>query len=263
MIALLSPAKSLNLAPPRQPLETTLPALLADTELLVERCRALSEAELAALMRISPKLARLNRDRFHAFHLPFRPDNATPAALAFDGAVYRGLDARSLEAETLAWGQDRIAILSGLYGLLRPLDLIQPYRLEMGTRLENPRGRDLYAFWGDRIARRIAETAAGHADPTVVNLASAEYFKAVRQEALGLPVVTCVFEEYREGPEDGRVIAVHAKRARGLMARFLLEGRLERAEQLQGFTAEGYRFRPERSREDRWVFSRPQPPRKG
>lgn len=259
MLALLSPAKSLDLSPPVA-VEATLPALMAETEALMATTRRLSPGEIQRLMRVSNTLARLTFERFHGFVLPLDRANGTPAALTFDGAVYRGLGARSLSAEDLAWGQDHLGILSGLYGLLRPLDLIQPYRLEMGTRLTTRRGADLYAFWGERITARINERVAGHADPTVVNLASAEYFKAVRPKGLAGGVVHCIFEEWEGSPDQGRVVAVYAKRARGLMARYMVEQRIDRAEGLKGFVAEGYGFQPDRSTGARWVFSRQRPP---
>jgi len=259
MLALLSPAKSLDLSPPPAGIEASEPALLPESVRLAKVARRLTEAEVGRLMEISPKLAALTCGRFRAFRTPFDATNAWPAALVFDGAVYRGLDARTLPPAALTWAQDRLGILSGLYGLLRPLDLIQPYRLEMGTRLANPRGADLYAFWGGTIAEQIDATVAGHTDPTVVNLASAEYFKAVGVKRLRAPLVTCIFEEWRESPADGRVLAVYAKRARGLMARHLIEGRVERVEGLKEFTTEGYRYHPDRSTDDRWVFARKQP----
>lgn len=260
MLALLSPAKSLDLTPPPVAVEATQPVLLEESARLVAVARRLSATEIGALMKVSPTLAERTRDRFHAFVLPFDGINALPAALTFDGAVYRGLAARELGADDLAWAQERLGILSGLYGLLRPLDLIQPYRLEMGTRLKTQRGANLYGFWGDRITRRIREVVAGHDDPTVVNLASVEYFKAVRPKGLHGSVVACVFEEWQEGPEDGRVVAVYAKRARGLMARYLIDARIDRAEGLKEFDAEGYRFQAGRSTESRWVFARKRRP---
>jgi len=260
VLALLSPAKSLDLTPPPEAVEATQPVLLEASARLVARARRLSATEIGALMKVSPTLAERTRDRFRAFALPFDASNAMPAVLTFDGAVYRGLAARELGADDLAWAQDRLGILSGLYGLLRPLDLIQPYRLEMGTRLKTRRGANLYAFWGDRITERIHQVVAGHDDPTVVNLASVEYFKAVRPKGLPGPVVACVFEEWEQQPEDGRVLAVYAKRARGLMARYLIRERVDRAEGLKGFDAEGYRFQAGRSTEDRWVFARKRRP---
>ncbi len=258
MLALLSPAKSLDPSPP--PVAPTRPTLMAETEVLVGVARRLSQGEIKRLMKVSDPLARLTFDRFHGFTLPFDNTNATPAAFTFDGAVYRGLGARTLSAADLAWAQDHLGILSGLYGLLRPLDLIQPYRLEMGTRLQTGRGANLYAFWGDRITARINERVAGHADPTVVNLASIEYFKAVQPKGLAGGLVHCIFEEWEGSPDRGRVLAVHAKRARGLMARYLVEQRIDRAEGLKGFVAEGYRFQPGRSTGGRWVFSRERRP---
>ena len=194
-------------------------------------------------------------DRFHAFKTGGKVAGV-PAALAFAGDVYMGLKARELDGEALAWAQGRLLILSGLYGLLRPLDVIQPYRLEMGVKLANPRGDDLYAFWRDAVTRALNTQARGHADPTVVNLASLEYFGVVDRKALKAPVVTCHF---KEAAEDGttRMIAIYAKRARGTMARFAIDGRLERADALKGFDRDGYGFAPELSSETEWTFTRP------
>lgn len=229
---------------------------MKDAASLMRTARGLSQKRLRELMSLSKDLAKLNYERYRSFELPLTPDNAMPAALVFDGQVYRGLDARSLSAEDLAWAQDRVAILSGLFGLLRPLDLIQPYRLEMGTRLKTRRGTNLYSFWGDKIAKEIKGLLAEHGDATLVNLASAEYFKAVTTKRLPGRVLTCVFEDYKEHPDEGQVIAFLAKNARGLMARHIITQRVDRPAGLKDFDGEGYAFRPDRSSEDRWVFSR-------
>ena len=204
---------------------------------------------------VSDKLAELNVARFRAWKAR-TPADAVPAALAFAGDVYTGLKARELDAEALGWAQDRLRILSGLYGLLRPLDAIQPYRLEMGIRLANGKGEDLYAFWRERVTAGLNRAAKGHADPTLVNLASQEYFGAVDRPELKGPLVACHF---REQAHDGttRMIALYAKRARGLMARYAIDHRLERAEGLKGFNCEGYRFAPDLSGDMDWTFTRP------
>lgn len=256
MLAVLSPAKTLDLSPLQLRLPTTEPALMDDAAVLMRTTRGLTRKRIGELMNLSPELAKLNHERFQSFELPFRDDNAWPAALAFNGGVYRGLDARSLSNVELTWAQDRIAILSGLFGLLRPLDLIQPYRLEMGTRLKTRRGTNLYAFWGERITKVLRARLQGHADPTVVNLASNEYFKAVRDRALGLPVLECVFEDWKAHPEEGRVVGFLAKYARGLMARYIITERIERAEDLKHFDRERYRYQPARSTGTRYVFAR-------
>lgn len=234
----------------------TAPGFPDDLREALKAARRLTRADLRRLMRISQPLAELNHARFQA--LDPGGEAGVQAALAFDGDVYDGLDARSLDRAALDWAQDRLRILSGLYGVLRPLDAIQPYRLEMGTRLKTRRGPDLYAFWGDRIARALDAACDGHADPTIVNLASEEYFGAVRPDALSRRVVKCRFLETRPG-EAPRVFSFYAKRARGLMARFAIDGRLERVEDLRDFDRAGYRFDPARSGPDDWSFVRPHP----
>jgi cytoplasmic iron level regulating protein YaaA (DUF328/UPF0246 family) len=258
MIALLSPAKKLTLDAQLNPSQSTQPALLADIKLLMATTRRLSKADLQRLMGISEALAQLNHDRFQNLSLPFTAENAHPAALCFAGDTYLGLDASTLDSSDLAWGQDHLGILSGLYGLLRPLDLMQPYRLEMGTRLSNPRGKDLYAFWKEHITAELHDRLDGQADDTVINLASKEYFSAVDPKGLPGKVITPVFLEEKDG--KSRTISFMAKKARGSMARFLLEERLESPNGLKDFTAGAYAFDEGQSSETRWVFRRPQPP---
>jgi len=253
LILLLSPAKKLH-AEPALVESPTRPALLDDARTLMGVTRSLQEGDLRRLMGISENLARLNRERFRAMSTDADPEGATPALLTFAGDVYVGLDAGTLSEADLAFAQQRVGILSGLYGLLRPLDVIQPYRLEMGTRLSNPRGRTLYAFWGDRIAREIDARLEDHADRTVVNLASNEYFRAVKRAALDAPVVTPVFKEIRNG--KARVISFFAKKARGMMTRYAIERRLESPEGLREFDRDGYRFDPGLGDERTWVFTR-------
>ena len=263
MLFLLSPAKSLNWEPVSPELSAALepsePVLPADTGVLMRTAKRLKPRQLRELMDISEDLAQLNHDRFQEMAEQPDPERDRPAALAFDGDVYRGLDARSLDAEALAWAQEHLAILSGLYGVLRPLDLIQPYRLEMGTSLKTRRGGSLYAFWGDKVTSKLNGQLQGQTDPTVVNLASTEYFRVVKKKKLKGPLLTCVFKEELE---DGRlqVISFYAKQARGAMARFAIEQRLEDPEGLQEFTGLGYRWRPELSDASTWVFTRPKPP---
>ena len=257
MLAVLSPAKALDFSPLPVPVQSTRPELIEDAQMLMRTARGLTQKRIRELMNLSPELAKLNYDRYRSFELPFNADNALPAGLAFNGDVYRGLDARSLGVDELQWAQERVAILSGLFGLLRPLDLIQPYRLEMGTRLKTRRGENLYAFWGDRIASQLRDRLADHADPTLVNLASNEYFKAARARSLQTPVIECVFEDWKQHPDEGRVIGFLAKYARGLMARYIITQRLDRADGLKDFKAQRYEFQPARSTSERWIFSRP------
>lgn len=256
MLFALSPAKTLDFTPAPESLPATRPELSRRTEELARTTRTLAPAELKRLMGISDKLAELNAGRFRAFK-PRAHDEGVQAALAFAGDVYEGLDARSLSPDDLAWAQDRVRILSGLYGVLRPLDRIQPYRLEMGTRLATGRGADLYGFWGADIAKSLNAAARGMTDPTLVNLASQEYFGAVDRKALKLPVVACTFKEEAAGAL--RIVSFYAKRARGLMARFAVETRAERVADLRRFDRAGYRHRPELSSEGELVFTRPHP----
>ena len=256
MLLLISPAKSLDFTPPPAPLAVTAPRLLADTATLATRARGLSKAKLRAMMGISDSLAALNRERFQSFDRSAEAEGLQ-AVLAFNGEVYAGLEARSLSAADLDWAQDHLRILSGLYGVLRPLDQIQPYRLEMGVGLATRRGESLYDFWGPRIARLLKADAEGHADPTVVNLASHEYFAAVDRKALKRPIVSVRFIEEKDG--EGRVLSFFAKKARGLMARWAIQHRVERATDLQACDAGGYQFRPDASSDAEWIFARPQP----
>ena len=216
--------------------------------------RTLSATDLSALMSISPKLADLNHGRFAQWSLPFTTDNAKPAALMFNGDTYAGLEASSFTEGDLNFAQQHLGILSGLYGVLRPLDLIQPYRLEMGTRFSNPRGPNLYAFWGDRIAQTLNEWTQQHTHKTLINLASKEYFTSVCTEALNAEVITPVFKEVRDGKP--KIISFFAKRARGMMARYLVCNRIEDPEDLKAFADGGYGFAPELSSKTEWVFTR-------
>lgn len=253
MLALISPAKKLNFERPNPSLPLTLPALMAETETLMKVTRELTRADIKRLMDLSDPLTALNYDRFHAFSLPFTQDNARAAALAFNGDTYTGLDAKTLSDEDMLFAQGHLRILSGLYGLLRPLDLMQAYRLEMGTKLRNPRGEDLYDFWGDLITLEINKACKG-AGAVVINLASQEYAAVVKPGKLTVPMITPVFREIKDG--QARVIGLMAKRARGMMARFMIVNRLESPETLKDFSEGGYRFQPGLSDATRWEFSR-------
>ena len=255
MLILLSPAKQLDFSERGHAPTATTPALLDRTRELAKTTSKLTAPKLKSLMGLSDDLARLNRERFQAFD----PDAADgrPAALTFNGEVYRGLDAPSLSAEDLQWAQQRLRILSGLYGVLRPLDQIQPYRLEMGTRLQVKKAANLYQFWGEDIARQLKSDLEGHESRTVVNLASNEYSKAAKLKSLGVPVITADFKEEKDG--QLRALMVFAKKARGLMARWIIENRIEDPAQLRDFDLEGYRYDAEGSSEDKLLFTRPQP----
>ncbi len=259
MLIVLSPAKTLDLDTPPHTDTHSQPLLLADSEKLVKQLKGLSARKVSGLMSISDKLGELNAQRYKQWKRPFKPSNAKQAVLAFDGDVYTGLNAKTLTPARLDWAQDHLRILSGLYGVLRPLDLMQPYRLEMGTRLSNVRGKDLYAFWGDRIASHINKTLADSKDKTLVNLASDEYFKSVSKSALdpSVKIVQPVFEEPRPGKaKPWAIVSFVAKRSRGMMARYAIEKRITRAESLKKFTVDGYQFIPEVSDDQRWVFRR-------
>lgn len=255
MLLTISPAKSLNFEPAPSGAAMTSPRLKDDIAQLAKTTSKLGVADLKRLMSISDKLAELNRERFQAFD----PDceEGLQAAFAFDGDVYQGLQARSLDKAGREFAQNHLRILSGLYGVLRPLDVIQPYRLEMGVRLKTRRGHNLYDFWGDRIAKQLNADAADMADPTLVNLASQEYFGAVDRKALKIPVLTCQFKEERDG--QVRILSFFAKKARGLMARYIIDNRIDRAEGLKAFDVDGYRFSKALSSDAEWVFTRPQP----
>lgn len=254
MFCVVSPAKKLDYDTPLADLPHTQPVFLEDTQELHQTCKALTRADLSRLMKISEALADLNYARFQGFSTPFTEDNAKHAALAFSGDTYVGLDASSLSADDMAYAQDHFGILSGFYGLLRPLDLMQPYRLEMGTKLENPRGSSLYAFWGSQIAQRLNELTQGHEDRALINCASNEYFKAVDKKALAGPIITPVFKEIKSGV--AKTIGLMAKRARGSMARYIIQNRIDRAEGIKEFTTDGYAFQPELSTGNDWVFTR-------
>lgn len=253
MLFLLSPAKSLDFETPAR-VAATPPAHVEDAAALIELLRAYAPQQLAELMDLSDALAQLNVARYALWQPEATPANSKPAVLAFNGDVYEGLQAPSLDVAALAWAQQHLAILSGLYGVLRPLDALQPYRLEMGTRLANPRGKDLYAWWRQRIVADLNARQQHEAAPVLVNLASQEYFKAVDRKALRARVVECVFEEWKG--ERYRIISFSAKRARGLMMRWAIEQRASRPEQLAGFDAEDYRHDAGASTPDRLVFRR-------
>lgn len=254
MLFLLSPAKALDYETPPHIKTHTQPLFVSQASELIAVLREKSPQQIAELMDLSDQLSGLNVARYQAWRPRFTAQNAKQAVLAFDGDVYGGLQAKTLDAAELDWLQQHLCILSGLYGVLRPLDWMQPYRLEMGTRLVTPKGKNLYQFWGGQIAQYLNERAAADKTPVVVNLASEEYFKAVDRKVLTPRVVTCVFEE-RKG-DAYKVVSFMAKRARGLMVRYAVQHRVNRVEQLRDFNLEGYRFTPAASESDRLVFRR-------
>jgi len=253
LLIVLSPAKRLDFSEPDLAVSATAPRFVDDVANLARTAKRQTKADLRRLMSISDDLARLNRERFQAVD-PAAIDVGLQAAFAFAGDVYQGLDARTLDKEGLNFAQEHLRILSGLYGLLRPLDRIQPYRLEMGVRLKTRRGSSLYDFWGDRISKQLNADAQGQSDPTLVNLASQEYFGAVDAKALKLPVVTPQFREGKDG--ESRIISFFAKKARGSMARFAIDERIETAADLKAFERDGYGFDKNASTETDWIFTR-------
>lgn len=254
MLFLLSPAKSLDFDTPAGDVPHTPPQFVPQSAELIEILRQKSPQDIAELMHLSDKLSGLNVARYQAWTSKFTAKNAKQAVLAFNGDVYDGLDARTLPPEALAWAQDHVCILSGLYGVLRPLDYMQPYRLEMGTQLPNAKGKNLYEFWGTQIAEHLNSRLKKDASPVIVNLASVEYFKAVDLTALKARVVECVFEEFKGGKY--KIVSFHAKRARGLMARFAATHAVTQPEQLKAFDLDGYAFDAGASEPDRLVFRR-------
>ena len=258
MILVISPAKALDYETPPTTATFTQPDFLDHAAELIEVLREKSPAQIAELMSLSDQLSSLNVARYASWSRPFAPDNAKQALLAFDGDVYEGLDAKTLSATDLAWAQDHLRILSGLYGVLRPLDLMQAYRLEMGTRLANPRGKNLYEFWGERITdelnRLLAREEEAGRERVLVNLASDEYFKSVKPKKLKGRIVTPVFEDWKGGRY--KIISFYAKRARGLMSRYVITNRIDEVEALQGIAAEGYAYAAEASDADSPVFRR-------
>ncbi len=254
MLFLISPAKSLDFDTPLGDVPHTTPQFLPDAEALTALLREKTPAQVASLMDLSDTLAALNVARYQAWRPRHTARNARQAALAFDGDVYGGLQARTLDLPALRWAQRHLRILSGLYGVLRPLDRMQPYRLEMGTALAGPHGASLYQYWGSRIAEHLNGELAGSKAPVVVNLASQEYFRAVDRQVLRARVVDCVFEEYKGG--QYKIVSFFAKRARGLMARWAIEHRVATPARLRNFDAEGYVYDLAASQPDRLVFRR-------
>ncbi|MFC6379089.1 peroxide stress protein YaaA [Tatumella terrea] len=254
MLMVISPAKTLDYESPLATEKYTQPELLAASQQLIDIARQLSPAQIASLMSISDKLAHLNAERFNDWQADFTPDNARQAILAFKGDVYTGLDAGTLEEDDFIFAQQHLRMLSGLYGVLRPLDLMQPYRLEMGIKLSNPQGKDLYSFWGDRLTKVLNDALADQGDDVLVNLASDEYFKAVKPGSLKGRIVKPVFLDEKNG--KFKVISFYAKKARGLMTRYIIRNRLSSVEQLKAFDTDGYFYDEAGSSADELVFKR-------
>lgn len=258
MLYLLSPAKSLDDARPLPPLPVRRPRFAAEAAVLIDQLRGFDAEGIARLMDLSPALAELNAARYAAWRPRFTARNSRPALLFFDGDVYDGLQAATLDAEALAWADEHLAILSGLYGVLQPLDAMQAYRLEMGTALPNPRGPHLYAYWTDTVTRHLNRLASAARAEAIVNLASQEYARAAPPDRLKKPVIDCVFEDWKDGA-GYKVIGFFAKRARGLMARWAIDQRLTDPSGLRAFAEAGYAHCPEASGPQRLVFRRRMP----
>jgi len=250
MLIVISPAKKLDYTSAVNSPLTTQPVLIDHSEELAQGLKALAPQDVSSLMSLSDKLGALNFERFQEWQTPFTEDNARPAVLAFKGDVYQGLDADSMSDEDLRWAQDHLRILSGLYGLLRPLDLMQAYRLEMGTKFANPRGTDLYQFWGDIITDELNKTDSS----VLINLASNEYFKSVRKKAIGARIITPVFMDKKD--DKYKIISFYAKKARGLMSSYIIRNRITDVEQIKNFDTDGYSYSAALSEADQWVFVR-------
>lgn len=254
MLIVISPAKTLDYQSELPTDRYTQPELLDSSRQLIDIARRLSAPQIATLMGISDKLASLNETRFHEWHPDFTPHNARQAILAFKGDVYAGLQAEEFSDADFDFAQAHLRMLSGLYGVLRPLDLMQPYRLEMGIRLENPKGKDLYHFWGETITDKLSQTLAAQGDNVLINLASDEYFRAVKPKKLGAEIIKPVFLDEKNG--RFKVISFYAKKARGLMSRYIIQNRLTKPEQLTAFNTDGYFFDEAASTKNELVFKR-------
>ena len=253
MLLVISPAKNLDFETPSVTQSASQPRYLAQSEVLIEQLQALSVQDVASLMKLSDKLAGLNLSRFQSWSPPFNAENSKQAILAFNGDVYTGLDSATLDKAGFDFAQKHLRILSGLYGVLKPLDYIQPYRLEMGTRLANASGGNLYDFWGEQLKVSLEEEPA-LADKVLINLASNEYFKAVKAKQLDARIITPVFKDEKNG--QYKIISFYAKKARGLMSRYIIDHQIEQPEQIKAFDTNGYQFSESQSTDDEWVFLR-------
>ncbi|NRB37308.1 MAG: peroxide stress protein YaaA [Pseudomonadales bacterium] len=254
MLLVISPAKSMDYESPVPTQVFTQPDFLDDSQVLIDEVRELSPPAIESLMKISPKLADLNFGRFLNWQQPFDTENAKQAILAFKGDVYQGMAAENFSAADFEFAQKKLRILSGLYGLLRPLDLMQAYRLEMGCRFENSRGKNLYAFWGDKITEKLNDELKQQKTETLINLASNEYFKAVKKKQLNAEIITPQFKDWKNG--QYKMISFYAKKARGLMSAYIIQNQLTEAEQIKAFDSDGYYYSPEQSSATEWVFLR-------
>ena len=253
MLTVISPAKKLDYSSTVEPQAHTQPELLSHAKELLKGLKTLSPQDVCALMGLSDKLGALNYERFQEWRTPFNQKNARQAVLAFKGDVYQGLDAQSMSAGELAWAQDNLRILSGLYGLLRPLDLMQPYRLEMGTKYSNARGNDLYKFWGNIITDEINKVLVGKT-PVLLNLASNEYFKSVQTKDIKGQIISPQFMDKKD--DKYKIISFYAKKARGVMSAYIIKNKITDVEKIKGFDSDGYSYNAAMSEGDKWVFTR-------
>lgn len=256
MLIVVSPAKKLDYDTPAKTKQSTMPDFLDQSQILIDRLRQFSAMDIAELMHLSMKLAELNFDRYADWSLPLTTDNAKQAMFAFKGDVYTGLDAESFSAADIKFAQKHFRMLSGLYGLLRPLDLMFPYRLEMGTKLENERGKNLYEFWGNIITDAINKQLKASKSEHLINLASNEYFKSVKTKDINAEIITPAFKEYKNG--EYKMIGIYAKRARGLLSRYIIQNQLSDPEDIKNFDIDGYKFNKKLSKGNNWVFTRRQ-----
>ncbi|HIG79876.1 MAG: peroxide stress protein YaaA [Methylococcales bacterium] len=254
MLLIISPAKTLDYATPVNTAVYSQPEFLQDSAELIDQLKTLSPSDVSSLMSISDKLGVLNSNRFIEWRTPFTPDNSKQAVLAFKGDVYEGMSANTFTEDDLNWANNHLRILSGLYGLLKPLDLMQPYRLEMGTRFNNLRGKNLYEFWGDKITDKINHEMANQKSPVLINLASNEYFKSVKPKRLNAAVITPVFKDWKN--DKYKIISFYAKKARGMMSAYIIKNRLESPSDIKQFDTAGYAYSAEQSTENEWVFLR-------
>jgi len=256
MLIVVSPAKKLDYDTPAKTKQKTTPDFLDHSQILIDRLRQFSAVDIAELMHLSMKLAELNFDRYEGWELPLTTDNAKQAMFAFKGDVYTGLDAESFSAADIKFAQKHFRMLSGLYGLLRPLDLMYPYRLEMGTKLDNERGKNLYEFWGSIITDAINKQLKSSKSEYLINLASNEYFKSVKTKEINAEIITPAFKEYKNG--EYKMIGIYAKKARGLLSRYIIQNQLSDPEDIKNFDLDGYKFNSKVSKGNNWVFTRRQ-----
>jgi hypothetical protein len=249
MLAVISPSKTQDFSSSNVDVFTKT-RQIEQSQILIDLLKTKTQGEIASLMSISDKLSKLNFDRFQTFSTPFTLTNAKQALLAFKGDVYNGIDAPNLSSQDLDFAQSCVRMLSGLYGVIRPLDLIQPYRLEMGTRLENDKGKNLYEFWGDQISQILNEDESS----VIINLASNEYFKGIDKKSLNAKIINIAFKEFKG--DTYKIIGIYAKRARGLMVNYMIKNRITKSDDLKNFNVEDYKFRQDMSDELTWVFTR-------